>query len=121
MREVPRRLGVNPYSLYKCLKPFGEPTRKPVVDHEAENQRPKRELARLPASAHPAEVRGLGSEPEEALPALPRGRVNLAQTGRIQTRDRHQGAADDPPPEPRRAHPSGVSPTVERGPNPEQD
>src|SRR6056297_715065 len=47
VREVSRRLGVSPYSLYKWLKLFGEPTQKAVVDHEAENRRLKRELARV--------------------------------------------------------------------------
>src|SRR6056297_963292 len=45
--EVSRRLGVSPYSLYKWLKLFGELTQKAVVDHEAENRRLKRELARV--------------------------------------------------------------------------
>jgi len=47
VREVSRRLGVSPYSLYKWLKLFREPTQKAVVDHEAENRRLKRELARV--------------------------------------------------------------------------
>ncbi|WP_088649382.1 IS3 family transposase [Marinibacterium profundimaris] len=47
VREVSRRLGVSTYSLYKWLKVFGEPTSKPGVDHEAENRRLKRELARV--------------------------------------------------------------------------
>lgn len=45
--EVSRRLGVSEYSLYKWLKPFGEATAKPGADHEAENRRLKRELARV--------------------------------------------------------------------------
>lgn len=48
VREVARRLGVSSYSLYKWLKLFGEPISKSVdVDHEAENRRLKRELARV--------------------------------------------------------------------------
>ena len=45
--EVSRRLGVSKYSLYKWVKLFGEPSPKPGVDHEAENRRLKRELARV--------------------------------------------------------------------------
>ena len=45
--EVSQRLGVSTYYLYKWLKPFGEPVLKPGVDHEAENLRLKRELARV--------------------------------------------------------------------------
>jgi transposase len=47
VREVSRRLGVSAYSLYKWLKLFGDPVPKPAVDHEAENRRLKRELARV--------------------------------------------------------------------------
>ena len=47
VREVSRRLGVSTYSLYKWRKLFGEPVPKPGVDHEAENRRLKRELARV--------------------------------------------------------------------------
>ena len=48
VREVARRLGVSTPSLYKWLKLFGEPMAKSVdVDHEAENRRLKRELARV--------------------------------------------------------------------------
>lgn len=47
VREVSRRLGVSKYSLYKWVKLFGEPSPKPGVDHEAENRRLKRELARV--------------------------------------------------------------------------
>ncbi len=46
-REVSRRLGVSKYSLYKWVKLFREPSPKPGVDHEAENRRQKRELARV--------------------------------------------------------------------------
>jgi transposase len=48
VREVARRLGVSSHSLYKWLKLFAEPVSKSVsVDHEAENRRLKRELARV--------------------------------------------------------------------------
>ena len=48
VREVSRRLGVSTHSLYKWMKLFGDPTpKKPGVDHEAENRRLKRELARM--------------------------------------------------------------------------
>ena len=48
VREVARRLGVSSHSLYKWLKLFREPVSKSVVvDHEAENRRLKRELARV--------------------------------------------------------------------------
>ena len=48
VREVARRLGVSSHSLYKWLKLFTEPVAKSVgVDHEAENRRLKRELARV--------------------------------------------------------------------------
>jgi len=47
VREVSRRLGVSMHSLYKWLKLFGGPAPKPGVDHEAENRRLKRELARV--------------------------------------------------------------------------
>jgi transposase len=47
VREMSRRLGVSKYSLYKWLRLFGEPSPKPGVDHEAENRRLKRELARV--------------------------------------------------------------------------
>lgn len=48
VREVARRLGVSSHSLYKWLKLFGEPVaRSTGVDHEAENRRLKRELARV--------------------------------------------------------------------------
>jgi transposase len=49
VREVARRLGVSSHSLYKWLKLFGEPVSKSAagVDHEAENRRLKRELARV--------------------------------------------------------------------------
>ena len=47
VREVFRRLGVSTHSLYKWMKLFGDPApKKPGVDHEAENRRLKRELAR---------------------------------------------------------------------------
>jgi transposase len=48
VREVARRLGVSSHSLYKWLKLFAEPAPKSGgVDHEAENRRLKRELARV--------------------------------------------------------------------------
>jgi transposase len=48
VREVSLRLGVSSHSLYKWLKLFGEPAAKSVgTDHEAENRRLKRELARV--------------------------------------------------------------------------
>ncbi|MEJ2020259.1 MAG: IS3 family transposase, partial [Maritimibacter sp.] len=48
VREVSRRLGVSTHSLYKWIKLFGDPASKnPGVDHEAENRRLKRELARV--------------------------------------------------------------------------
>ena len=53
VREVARRLGVSSHSLYKWLKLFGEPVAKSVgVDHEAENRRLKRELARDRGARH---------------------------------------------------------------------
>jgi transposase len=48
VREVSRRLGVSSHSLYKWMKLFAEPA--PIasgVDHEAQNRRLKRELARV--------------------------------------------------------------------------
>lgn len=48
VREVSRRLGVSAHSLYKWIKLFSEPAPKVSgVDHEAENRRLKRELARV--------------------------------------------------------------------------
>jgi transposase len=48
VREVSRRLGVSMHSLYKWMKLFGDPVPKNAgVDHEAENRRLKRELARV--------------------------------------------------------------------------
>ncbi|MEO0764664.1 MAG: IS3 family transposase [Pseudomonadota bacterium] len=48
VREVSRRLGVSTHSLYKWMKLLGDPAPKtPDVDHEAENRRLKRELARV--------------------------------------------------------------------------
>ena len=48
VREVSRRLGVSTHSLYKWMKLFGDPApKRPGVDHEAENRRLKRELARM--------------------------------------------------------------------------
>ena len=48
VREVSNRLGVSTHSLYKWMKQFAEPASKSAgVDHEAENRRLKRELARV--------------------------------------------------------------------------
>jgi transposase len=48
VREVSRRLGVSSHSLYKWLRLFAEPSPKASgIDHEAENRRLKRELARV--------------------------------------------------------------------------
>ena len=48
VREVSRRLGVSLHSLYKWMKLFAEPAPKMAgMDHEAENRRLKRELARV--------------------------------------------------------------------------
>ena len=48
VREVSLRLGVSTHSLYKWMKLFAEPDSKADgVDHEAENRRLKRELARV--------------------------------------------------------------------------
>lgn len=48
VREVSGRLGVSTHSLYKSIKLFGDPKPKTSdVDHEAENRRLKRELARV--------------------------------------------------------------------------
>jgi transposase len=48
VREVSRRLDVSSHSLYKWLRLFAEPAPKVgSIDHEAENRRLKRELARV--------------------------------------------------------------------------
>ena len=48
VREVSKRLGVSTHSLYKWIKLFVEPAPKAhSIDHEAENRRLKRELARV--------------------------------------------------------------------------
>ena len=48
VREVSGCLGVSTHSLYKWMKLFADPAQKtPSVDHEAENLRLKRELARV--------------------------------------------------------------------------
>lgn len=48
VREGSRRLGVSSHSLYKWMKLFAEPApRMAGMDHEAENRRLKRELARV--------------------------------------------------------------------------
>jgi transposase len=47
VREVSRRLGESSHSLYKWMKLVAEPAPKMAgKDHEAENRRLKRELAR---------------------------------------------------------------------------
>ncbi len=46
--EVTRCLGVSTHSLYEWVKQFGEPApKKSGLDHEVENRRLKRELARV--------------------------------------------------------------------------
>ena len=52
VREVSQRLGVSTHSLYKWLKQFTESATKPGVDHDAENRRLKRELARVTEERH---------------------------------------------------------------------
>jgi len=48
VREVSRRLGVSTHSLYKWTKLYEGATPKAgTTDHEAENRRLKRELARM--------------------------------------------------------------------------
>jgi len=48
VREVSERLGVSTYSLYKWMKQYAQAASKASdVDHEAENRRLKRELARM--------------------------------------------------------------------------
>ncbi len=48
VREVSQRLGVSTYSLYKWMKLYAKAaSQTSSVDHEAENRRLKRELARL--------------------------------------------------------------------------
>jgi transposase len=48
VREVSQRLAVSSHSLYKWMKLFAEPAPKaPAVDHEVENRRLKRDLARM--------------------------------------------------------------------------
>lgn len=51
---------------------------------------------RLPTATNPAEARGLEIELEEAIPALPRGRVDSTKEWRIQARGRGQSARNDP-------------------------
>ena len=46
VREVSERLGVSTHSLYQWMKKFPAQG-KPATDHEAENRRLKRELARV--------------------------------------------------------------------------
>ena len=48
VREVSERLGVSAHSLYKWMKLYALSASKAAsVDHEAENRRLKRELARM--------------------------------------------------------------------------
>ena len=48
VREVSERLGVSTYSLYKWMKLYAKAaSQASSVDHEAENRRLKRELARM--------------------------------------------------------------------------
>ena len=48
VREVSERLGVSTYSLYKWMKLYAKAaSQASSVDHEAENHRLKRELARM--------------------------------------------------------------------------
>lgn len=56
VREVSRRLGVSTHSLYEWLKLFAEPGPKLCVDHEAENRRLKRELARVTEESDTSEL-----------------------------------------------------------------
>ncbi len=48
VREVSERLGVSNYSLYEWMKLYAKAaSQASFVDHEAENRRLKRELARM--------------------------------------------------------------------------
>lgn len=48
VREVSERLGVSTHSLYKWMKTYARAASQAAsVDHEAENRRLKRELARM--------------------------------------------------------------------------
>lgn len=48
LQEFAQRFGVSSHSLYKWMKLFGKPAGKASgVDHEAENRKLKRELARV--------------------------------------------------------------------------
>lgn len=48
VREVSERLGVSTHSLYKWMKVYARTASQAAsVDHEAENRRLKRELARM--------------------------------------------------------------------------
>jgi transposase len=48
VREVSPRLGVSTHSLYKWMKTYAQAASQAAsVDHEAENRRLKRELARM--------------------------------------------------------------------------
>ncbi len=99
VREVSRRLGVSTYSLYKWLKLVGEPVPKPGVDHEAENRRLKRELARV------TEERDIQKKGEPCAPLVQaqwRARTSRASPNEVRL---HPGAS-------RRVRRSGHVPRV---------
>jgi transposase-like protein len=94
VREVSQRFGVSSHSLYKWLKLYGKPVAKSVgVDHEVENQRLKRELARV------TEERDILKKQRRTSRASPNG-VCL-----------HPGASDQVP---RQGHVPGVAGSRER-------
>ena len=69
VREVSRRLGVSTHSLYKWMKLFGGPASKSnIIDHEAENRRLKRELARVTEERDILNGGGSGKAPVGRLP-----------------------------------------------------
>jgi transposase len=71
VREVSRRLGVSTHSLYKWLKLFAVPASKAVsVDHEAENRRLKRELARMTEERDILKLAGLEIDPGDQYPGV---------------------------------------------------
>lgn len=59
-----------------CVSPDVEASGRHRVAHQDERAGVRAATVRLSTAAYPAETRRLGSELEEALPALPRGRVN---------------------------------------------
>jgi len=94
VREVSRRLGVSSHSLYKWLRLFAEPAPKlGSIDHEAENRRLKRELARV------TEERDILKKQRRTSRASP-NEVRL-----------HPGASDRVP---RPGHVSGVAGSLQR-------